>query len=53
LFGVGGARDVDRRNVSAHDFQHGRLDVVVGDALDVPVSALLVPNLKRLTSDAV
>ena len=39
--------------ISSHDLQHRRLDVIVSDTLYVPVSAFLVPNLKRLTANAV
>lgn len=47
LTGIGWARDESRRNVGAHDLQHGGLDVLVGDSLDVPVSHFLVPYLER------
>ena len=50
---VGRARDVVRRNIGAHDLEHAGLDVLVRDALNVPIAHLLVPDLKRLAADAV
>ena len=42
------ARHKGRRDVGRHDLKHGRLNVVVGDALDVAIAHLLLPNLQRL-----
>jgi len=53
LFRIARARYVYGRDVGAHDFQDGRLNVIVGDPLNVAVSAFLVPYLKRLTANAV
>ena len=47
------AVDVVRAHVGAHDLQHARLDVLVGDALDVAIAHLLVPDLQRLAADRV
>ena len=38
LLRVGRARDVVRGHVGAHDLQHGGLDVLVGDPLDVTIA---------------
>ena len=43
-----GAQDEVGRDVGAHDLQHGRLNVSVCQSLDVSVSHILVPDLKRL-----
>ena len=48
LLGVSGAGDVVGGHVGSHNFEHRRLDVLIGDALDVTIANLLVPNLKRL-----
>jgi hypothetical protein len=40
--------DESRRDVRAHNLQHGGLDVRVCDALDVTIAHLLVPDLQRL-----
>ena len=45
--------DVVGRHVSTHDLQHGRLDVGVGDSLDVTVSHLLVPDLQWLGTTSI
>lgn len=45
---VGGARDERGRHVCAHDLEDGRLNVLIRDALDVPVAHLLVPYLQWL-----
>lgn len=37
LLGLSGASDVVGGHVGAHDLQHRRLDVLVRDALDVPI----------------
>jgi len=46
--GVGWAGNETRGDVQADDLEHAALDIGVSDALDVAVSYLLVPNLKRL-----
>ncbi len=48
LLRVGGARDVGGAHIGADDLEHERLNVVVGDALDVSIAHLLVPDLQRL-----
>ena len=50
LVGVGGAGDVVGGDVGAHDLEDRRLDVGVGDALDVAVAHALVPDLQGLRS---
>lgn len=45
---VDGAGHVVGRNVGAHDFDDGRLDVGIRQSLDVAVSHVLVPNLEGL-----
>jgi len=40
-----GASDEVCGHVSAHDFKHRGLDVLVGDSLDVSIAHLLVPDL--------
>lgn len=45
---VGGAGDEGGGDVGAHDFEDGGLDVLVGDALDVAIADLLVPDLEGL-----
>ena len=37
FFLVFGAGDEGRRDVSAHDLQHGRLNILVSESLDVAV----------------
>ena len=51
--GVGRARDVVGAHVRAHDLEDGRLDVLVGDALDVAIAHLLVPDLQGLCANGV
>lgn len=41
-------RDLVGASIRTHDLQHGRLDVLVRDVLDVPIEHLLVQNLQRL-----
>ncbi len=53
LLRVGRTRDVRGAHVRADDLEHQRLNVVVGDALDVAVAHLLVPDLQRLRAYAV
>lgn len=48
LLRVNGARDEVRRHIRAHNLKHGRLNVCVGQPLDVTVAHLLIPNLQRL-----
>lgn len=50
---VGGTCDVCGADIGANDLQDQRLDVVVGDTLDVAVAYLLVPDLERLGADRV
>ena len=45
---VGGAGDEASRDVGPHDLEHGALDVLVGNALYVPVAHVPVPDLQRL-----
>ena len=35
-------------HIGAHDFEHGRGDVGVSDALDVAIAHILIPDLKGL-----
>mmetsp|Transcript_16531 Transcript_16531/g.39267 ORF Transcript_16531/g.39267 Transcript_16531/m.39267 type:complete len:257 (-) Transcript_16531:7-777(-) len=53
LLRVSRARDVRGAHVGARDLQHRRLDVRVGDALDVAIAHLLIPDLQRLAPDGV
>mmetsp|Transcript_32462 Transcript_32462/g.60389 ORF Transcript_32462/g.60389 Transcript_32462/m.60389 type:complete len:243 (+) Transcript_32462:343-1071(+) len=53
LICVGGTRNVVRANIGANNLQDARLDVVVGNALNVSVSDFLVPQLQRLAPDTV
>lgn len=48
LLGLDGASDVVGRDIGAHDFEHGRLNVGIGQSLDVTVADLLIPNLQGL-----
>lgn len=48
LAGVRRARDERGGDVGAHDLEHGGLDVLVRDALDVPVAHLFIPYLQWL-----
>lgn len=48
LLGVKGARDVVRAHVGTHNFEDRRLNVGVGNALDVAITHIFVPNLERL-----
>lgn len=47
------AGDIGCAHISADDFQHQRLNVLVSDALDVPVANLFVPYLQRFAPYAV
>lgn len=53
LLRIGRTCDVRGAHVGAHDLEHQRLNVVVGDALNVTVSHFLVPDLQRLGAYAV
>ncbi len=53
LLRVGGAGDVARVDVAADELEHGRVDVLVGEALDVAVADFLLPDLKRTRSNRV
>ena len=48
LLGVNGAGDVVGADVGAHDFENGRLNIGIGDTLDVAIAHIFVPNLERL-----
>jgi hypothetical protein len=37
-------------HVGSHDFEDARLNVLVGDALDMPIPHLFVPNLQRFAA---
>ena len=50
LLGVRGAGDVSRANVCSHYFQHARLDIRIGDTLDVAIPHFLVPDLEGFAS---
>jgi hypothetical protein len=50
---VDGAGDKVRGDVGAHDLEHGRLDIGIGQSLDVSVSHVLVPDLERLGANRV
>ena len=50
---VAGAGDERRRYVGRHDLQHRALDVAVCDALDVPITHLLLPDLQRFGTDRI
>ena len=48
LLRLNGARDEVGRHVRSHDLEHGRLNVRVGQPLNVTVAHLLIPNLQGL-----
>ena len=48
LLGVDGAGDVVGADIGAHDFEDRRLNIGIGDTLDVTVAYVLVPNLEGL-----
>ena len=48
LFGVHGAGDVVGAHVGSHNFEDRRLNVGIGDSLNVAVTHILVPNLEGL-----
>lgn len=50
---IGWTCDICGAYVCANDFQYQALDVIVGDSLDVTISHLFIPNLQRLTANAV
>ena len=45
--GLCGARYVRRGDVCSNDLQHGRLDVIVCDSLNVAIADLFLPDLQR------
>ena len=45
---MGRASDVVGGNIGSNNLQHRRLDIIVGDALDVAVAHRLVPDLQGL-----
>lgn len=47
------AGDVGCRNICTLNLEYERLDVVIGDSLDVAIANLLVPNEERLAADRV
>lgn len=53
LLRVDRAGDVVGWNVGAHNFKDRRLNVGVGDSLDVAISNVLVPNLKGLWTNRI
>mmetsp|Transcript_84092 Transcript_84092/g.228361 ORF Transcript_84092/g.228361 Transcript_84092/m.228361 type:complete len:235 (+) Transcript_84092:81-785(+) len=53
LAGVCGASHVGRADVGPHDLENARLDIGIGQALDVAVADLLIPNLQWLAADGV
>lgn len=53
LLRLGGTDDVIRGDVGSHDLQNGRLDVRVGDSLDVSVSNGGVPYLQGLRPNGI
>lgn len=53
LLGVGGASDVAGVDVATDEFENGRVDVLVGETLNVTVTNFLFPNLERTGSDGV
>ena len=50
LLGVEWSIDVVCGHIGTHNLEHGRLNIWIRDSLNVTVSHLLVPNLKRLRS---
>ena len=44
---INSRRHAGKTDVGAHNLQHTAVDILVRDALDVTISNLLVPNLKR------
>ena len=44
---INSRRHAGKTHVGAHNLQHTAVDILVRDALDVTISNLLVPNLKR------
>lgn len=53
LLGVGRAGDVAGVDVATDEFEDGRVDVLVGETLNVAVTNFLFPNLERTGSDGV
>ena len=53
LLAIGGAGDVVRADIGSHDFQNTTLDIGIGDALDVSIAYLLVPDLQGLCANGV
>eukprot|EP00306_Pavlova_sp_CCMP459_P004377 CAMPEP_0185165888 /NCGR_PEP_ID=MMETSP1139-20130426/11606_1 /TAXON_ID=298111 /ORGANISM="Pavlova sp., Strain CCMP459" /LENGTH=264 /DNA_ID=CAMNT_0027731309 /DNA_START=764 /DNA_END=1556 /DNA_ORIENTATION=- len=53
ILAVDGAGDEGGGDVCAHDLKHRRANVIVRDALDVPIHHRLVPDLQRLAPDTV
>mmetsp|Transcript_81599 Transcript_81599/g.229741 ORF Transcript_81599/g.229741 Transcript_81599/m.229741 type:complete len:239 (+) Transcript_81599:241-957(+) len=47
------ASDIGGAHVRAHDLEDARLDIGVGQTLDVAIAHLLVPNLQGLAADRV
>ena len=50
LLGVQRSVDVVGRDIGAHNLEHRRLDVGIGDSLDMTIPDALIPNLQRLRS---
>jgi hypothetical protein len=50
---TGGAGDVVGRHVCSHNFEYGALNILVGNALNVAIANLFVPDLQRLATDRV
>lgn len=50
---IGRTGDVSGGHIGADDLEYERLNVVVGDTLDVSIAHLLVPYLERLGADTV
>jgi len=50
---IGGTRQIIRRHVRPHNFEHRRLNVLIGDPFDVPISNFRIPNLQRLAPNRI
>ena len=50
LLRVGGASNKISRDIGAHNFNNGALDILISNSLDVSVLDLLVPDLERFGS---
>jgi len=53
LFGVSWTCNICCADISANNFKHQRLNIIICDSLDVTISYVFVPNLKGFASNTV